>query len=69
MLKHLFAMHGTYILLGRLSLRGRASSAHTKLIIRHWRKEKMDGLSEVVTQEVLDRAVNLSKDRLVTQAR
>lgn len=57
------------ILLGRPSLPGRASSAHTKLIIQSWRKEKMGGLSEAVTQEVLDKAANLSKDRLVTQAR
>lgn len=37
------------ILLGRPSLPGRAS-AHTKLIILHWSKEKMRGLPKIVTR-------------------
>lgn len=57
------------IFLGRVSLPGRAASAHTRLILLHWSKEKTCDLPKVVTREVLDGAVNRSKDRLVTQTR
>lgn len=45
------------ILSGRPSLPGRASE-QTKLIILHSNNDKKHGLPQVVTQEVLDGAVN-----------
>lgn len=56
------------ILLGRSSLPGRASE-QKKLIMLHCNNDEKHDLPKVVTQEVLDGAVNFFKDRLITQAK